>query len=109
MNSNEYAGMNAFEILNYYRNCHYMDDSNTESGILANAINEILPEYSRLKIADSDIICPDAKECLYCVSSKIADGSDRILTCYNHPARIGKRTLVEPEYSCPNFIEDKNL
>jgi 4-hydroxy-tetrahydrodipicolinate reductase len=39
---NEYAGMNAVEILNYYRNCHYADGSNTESGILANAINETL-------------------------------------------------------------------
>ena len=37
------------EILNWYRNLYYTEDSNTERGIMARAINEIWPEYSRQK------------------------------------------------------------
>lgn len=38
----------AFEILNFYRNCHYADSSATESYLMADAINTILPEFIRL-------------------------------------------------------------
>lgn len=38
----------AVEVLNFYRNCHYADSSATESYKLANAINDILPEFVRL-------------------------------------------------------------
>ena len=37
----ETTGMTAEEILNYYRNLYYKESSNTERGIVANAINEI--------------------------------------------------------------------
>jgi hypothetical protein len=119
----KYDDMTAIEILNYYRNYHYADGSNTESGILANAINEILPELIGLR-ATMEIVrtripslledaefnsFSDSKRCLYCISSKIADGSDRILACYNCHGRVGKRTLLSPEDSCPNFCEDPNL
>lgn len=37
------------EILNWYRNLYYTENSNTERGLMARAINDILPEYSRQK------------------------------------------------------------
>ena len=36
-------------ILNTFRNKYYTDGNNSENGIVANAIDEILPEYVRLK------------------------------------------------------------
>lgn len=38
----------AVEILNRYRNSHYIDSCIEESYVLANAINYILPEFVRL-------------------------------------------------------------
>ena len=37
--------MTAEEILNYYRNRYYAEPLVTERGIVANAINDILPQY----------------------------------------------------------------
>lgn len=51
----EYSGMTAVEKLNKYRNCYYTDGDNTEAGVIANAINEVLPEYIRMKEAESAI------------------------------------------------------
>ena len=45
----DYNGMTAVEKLNYYRNYYHADGDNTEAGVIADAINEILPEYVRLK------------------------------------------------------------
>lgn len=117
----EYDNMNSIEILNYYRNCHYADGSNTESGILANALNEILPELISLRAAMEavnmripsllkNIESEDTAscKCLYCINSKIANGSDSLLVCYNHPLNMGERTLVHLEHSCPNFLPEKN-
>lgn len=36
-------GMTAVEILNYYRNLYYTEPQVTERGIIANALNDILP------------------------------------------------------------------
>lgn len=36
-------GMTAVEILNYYRNLNHAEPQHTEQGILARAINEVLP------------------------------------------------------------------
>lgn len=47
----EYDGMTAVEKLNKYRNYYYTDGDNTEAGVIADAINEILPEYVALKSA----------------------------------------------------------
>lgn len=40
--------MNDVEILNLYRNLYYAEPSNTEHGILARAINTILPKYIQM-------------------------------------------------------------
>jgi hypothetical protein len=45
----DYNGMTAVEKLNHYRNYYHTDGDNTEAGVIANAINEILPEYVRMK------------------------------------------------------------
>lgn len=37
------------EILNWYRNCYYKEPDNTERGIVANALNSVLPELARLR------------------------------------------------------------
>lgn len=39
----------ALDFLNYYRNCHYTDSSDTEEYKLAQAINSILPDYCALR------------------------------------------------------------
>lgn len=36
-------------ILNAFRNKYYTDGNNTENGIVANAIDDVLPEYVKLK------------------------------------------------------------
>ena len=64
----EYSRMTAVEKLNKYRNCYYTDGDNTEAGVIADAINEILPEYVRLKEAatavDPIVIIKKAREVL---------------------------------------------
>lgn len=47
----DYNGMTAVEKLNHYRNYYHTDGDNTEAGVIADAINEILPEYVRMKDA----------------------------------------------------------
>lgn len=57
MDVREYEGMTAIEKLNYFRNCHYTDGMNTELGIIADALNEILPHYARIwseNVANND-------------------------------------------------------
>ena len=44
---------NPAEILNWYRNLYHSESENTERGIMARAINDILPEYIRLKEKDN--------------------------------------------------------
>ena len=39
--------MTASEILNYYRNLYYAEPQVTERGIVANAINDILSQYTK--------------------------------------------------------------
>ena len=51
----DYDGMTAVEKLNYYRNYYNADGDNTEAGVIADAINEILPEYVRLKEAETAV------------------------------------------------------
>lgn len=45
----EIENMSAVEILNYYRNLYHADSSNTERGIVANAINDALSTIARQK------------------------------------------------------------
>lgn len=44
-----YEGLTANQILNLFRNLYYNDGNATEKGIIANAINDILPDYHRQK------------------------------------------------------------
>lgn len=37
------------EVLNWYRILYYKDAPDTERGLVASAINDILPEYTRQK------------------------------------------------------------
>lgn len=36
------------EILNWYRNLYYTEPSNTERGIMANAINDLFMKYRKV-------------------------------------------------------------
>lgn len=36
------------EILNWYRNLYYKEPSNTERGIMANAINDLFMKYRKV-------------------------------------------------------------
>lgn len=40
---------NSVSILNAFRNKYYTDGNNVENGIVANALDDILPEYVKLK------------------------------------------------------------
>jgi len=40
-------GLTSPEILNFYRNYYYQEPSCTEHGLVAVALNEILPNYTR--------------------------------------------------------------
>lgn len=44
-----YDGLTANQQLNLYRNLYYNQGGATEKGIIANAINDILPKYNRQK------------------------------------------------------------
>lgn len=55
------ADMKPAEILNYYRNLYYAEPQVTERGILANAINEILPNMVGV------VRCKDCKEFYECM------------------------------------------
>lgn len=44
-----YEGLTPRQQLNLYRNLYYEDGNATERGVVANAINDILPEYERQK------------------------------------------------------------
>lgn len=44
---NDYEELASYEQLNLYRNRYYNDGSVTERGIIANAINDILPKYCK--------------------------------------------------------------
>lgn len=46
----------AIEFLNFYRNCHYSDPSGSESYLLANAINDILPLLSILEKSNATYV-----------------------------------------------------
>ena len=41
-------GLTSPEILNLYRNYYYQQPVNTEEGLVAAALNEVLPTYSKL-------------------------------------------------------------
>lgn len=40
----EYEDMTSMEKLNFFRNKYYADGNSTENGIIANAINDVLPK-----------------------------------------------------------------
>lgn len=40
--------MSAIEILNLFRNKYYNDGNETELGVVANAINELMPKLSKM-------------------------------------------------------------
>ena len=44
----ECRGLTSPEILNLYRNYYYQQPVNTEQGLVAAALNEILPTYTKL-------------------------------------------------------------
>ena len=45
-----YDELTAIDQLNFYRNRYYNDGNATEKGIIANALNEILPQFARQKV-----------------------------------------------------------
>lgn len=51
----EYEGLSSDQQLNLFRNLHYNDGNATELGIIANAINDFLPEYTRQKAENSNL------------------------------------------------------
>ena len=59
--------MTAAEILNYYRNLYYAEPQVTERGIVANAINDILPNMVEVvRCKDCDRFKPGEDGIFYC-------------------------------------------
>ena len=73
--------MTAAEILNYYRNLYYAEAQVTERGIVANAINDILPEYARQQ---ADAIREFAER----ISFKLANNTD--ISCVGYQSIIAE-------------------
>lgn len=48
MNINEYNALSAIEKLNLFRNKYYNDGDRTEKGVIANAINEVMPALNAI-------------------------------------------------------------
>ena len=44
----KYSMENPVEILNWYRNSYYQEPSNSEKGIMARAINDLLMKYKEV-------------------------------------------------------------
>lgn len=44
----EYSGLSPIEQLNYFRGRYYNDGQATEFGVVANAINEVLPKLDKM-------------------------------------------------------------
>ena len=42
-------GEDSAEILNWYRNLYHTESANTERGIAANALNDVLVEYAKMR------------------------------------------------------------
>lgn len=55
----EYKNMTSMEIVNLYRNKYYNDGNNTEQGVVANAINDILPHYVRMLAEKAGVVNHD--------------------------------------------------
>lgn len=68
--------MTAAEILNYYRNLYYAEPQVTERGIVANAINELLPNVAPVVHAEW-MQNPYCKRIFYCskCGGQVEDGS----------------------------------
>ena len=63
----ETLGMTAAEILNYYRNRYYAEPLVTERGIVANAINDVLPNMVEVvRCKDCSIYKPVSQSCGNC-------------------------------------------
>lgn len=45
----EFQMEDPLDILNWYRNLYYREPSNTEQGIMADAINDLFMEYKIIK------------------------------------------------------------
>ena len=56
----DYRKLSSIEQLNHFRNLYYQDEDRTENGIVANALNEILPRYSE---AIKSQLCTIASRC----------------------------------------------
>lgn len=72
-------GMTAIEVLNYYRNCYYAEPQTTERGIVANAINDILPKVTELvhgRWIDLRESSKDVPKCRCSVCSRTIIGLD---------------------------------
>lgn len=76
-------------ILNVFRNKYYTDGNNTENGIVANAIDDVLPEYVKLKIRDTPLM-PIPKE-IGIISRKIL---------YKCPNELCSTTLIRGANFC---------
>lgn len=106
----EAKNMTAIEILNYYRNMYYTEPSVTERGIVANAINELLPKISTIEIVrckeckhryDSDS-CPMCQE--HCYSDDYSyDYYDVDSTTDDGFCHRGERWTNDAEGSIPCF------
>ena len=87
--------MSPIDILNFYRNLYYTEPMVTERGIVANAINDVLPQLSRM------VPC---QECSYWKEYNACDGT-KPHRCINHSSMFYKWTKPD---DCYSYGERKN-
>lgn len=102
-NAKVYEGLTARQQLNLFRNLYYNEGNATEKGIIANAINDILPQFNRqkaeierlmqklqqpqaVKCKDNEVKC---KDCEYLMFSDMYGECSK---CY--------KGIVNPNDSC---------
>jgi RNA polymerase subunit RPABC4/transcription elongation factor Spt4 len=69
-------GMTAEEVLNYYRNLYHAEPQSTEHGVIANALNDILPR----------MVLPSCKVC-----EKITEANKDIFWTFARTHQPGTR------------------
>lgn len=80
--------MTAVEILNYYRNRYYAEPQVTERGIVANAINDVLPNMV------------EVVQCKDCKYWKAHDGMIEANVCYATFDYHGRERITAPTDFC---------
>ena len=86
------------EILNWYRNLYHCENETTERGVMARAINDILPEYSRQKaeIAKKDKLLEIADKMVESLKAEV----ERLRNSFDAQANLIEKKSLAYDRMC---------